>query len=45
MGSRCLEAVKLMEYRIKEIHRQLFEIKAKHFESSILFKFVVKQAG
>ena len=40
----CLETVKLMEYGIKEIDRKLFEIKVEHFESSILFKIVVKQA-
>ena len=40
----CLETVKLMEYGIKEINRELFEIEAEHFESSILFKIVVKQA-
>ena len=33
----CLEIVKLMEYGIKEINRELFEIEAEHFESSILF--------
>ena len=38
----CLETVKLMEYGIKEINRELFEIKAEHFQSSILFKIVVK---
>ena len=37
----CLETVKLMEYGIKEIDRELFEIKAEHL-SSILFKIVVK---
>ena len=41
----CLGTVMLMEYRIKEIDRKLFEIKAEHFESSILFKNVVKQAN
>ena len=40
----CLETVKLMEYGIKEIDRELFEIEAEHFESSILFKIVVKRA-
>ena len=40
----CLETVKLMEYGIKKINRELFEIKAEHFESSILFKIVVKRA-
>ena len=40
----CLETVKLMEYGIKEIDRKLCEIKEEHFESSILFKIVVKQA-
>ena len=40
----CLETVKLMEYGIKEIDRKLREIKEEHFESSILFKIVVKQA-
>ena len=40
----CLETVKLMEYGIKEIDRELFENEAKHFESSILFKIVVKRA-
>ena len=39
----CLETVKLMEYGIKEIDRELFEIEVEHFESSILFKIVVKQ--
>ena len=34
--------IKLMEYGIKEIDRQLFEIEAEHFGSSILFKIVVK---
>ena len=38
----CLETVKLMEYGIKEINRELFEIEVEHFESSILFKIVVK---
>ena len=38
----CLETVKLMEYGIKEIDRELFEIEAEHFESLILFKIVVK---
>ena len=41
----CFETVKLMEYGIKEIDRELFEIKAEHFESSILFKIVVKWAN
>ena len=40
----CLETVKLMEYGIKEIDRELFEIEVEHFKSSILFKIVVKQA-
>ena len=40
----CLETVKVMEYGIKEINRELFEIKAEHFESSILLKIVVKRA-
>ena len=40
----CLETVKLMEYGIKEIDRELFEIEAEHFESLILFKTVVKRA-
>ena len=40
----CLETVKLMKYGIKEIDRELFEIEAEHFESSILFKIVVKRA-
>ena len=40
----CLGTVKLMEYGIKEIDRELFEIEAEHFESSILFKIVVKRA-
>ena len=31
----CLKIVKLMEYGIKEIDRELFEIEAEHFESSI----------
>ena len=39
----CLETVKLMKYGIKEIDRELFEIEAEHFESSILFKIVVKR--
>ena len=39
-----LETVKLMEHGIKEIDRELFEIKADHFENSILFKIVVKRA-
>ena len=38
----CLETVKLMEYGIKEINRELFEIEAEHFKSSVLFKIVVK---
>ena len=33
-----------MEYGIREIDRELFEIEVEHFESSILFKIVVKQA-
>ena len=37
--SLCLETVKLMEYRIKE----MFEIEVGHFESSILFKVVVNR--
>ena len=40
----CLETVKLMEYGIKEINRELFEIEVEHFKSSIIFKIVVKQA-
>ena len=40
----CLETVKLIEYGIKEIDRELFEIEAEHFQSSILLKIVVKQA-
>ena len=40
----CLETVKLMEYGITEIDRELFEIEAEHFDSSILFKIVVKRA-
>ena len=40
----CLETVKLMKYGMKEIDRELFEIKAEHFKSSILFKIVVKLA-
>ena len=40
----CLETVKLMEYGIKEIDREFFEIESEHFESSILFKTVVKRA-
>ena len=40
----CLETVKLMEYGIKEIDKELFEIKVEHFESSISFKIVVKRA-
>ena len=39
-----LDTVKLMGYGIKEIDRGLFEIEAEHFESSILFKIVVKRA-
>ena len=39
----CLETVRLMEYGIKEIDGELFEIEAEHFESSILFKSVVKR--
>ena len=39
-----LETVKLMEYGIKKIDRGLFEIKVEHFESSILFNIVMKQA-
>ena len=38
-----LGTVRLMEYGIKEINRELFEIEAEHFESSILFKIVVKR--
>ena len=34
----CLETVKLMEYGIKEIDRELFGIEVEHFESSILFQ-------
>ena len=41
----CVEIVKLMEYGIKEIDRELFEIEAEHFESLILFKIVVKRAN
>ena len=37
----CLETVKLMEYGIKEIDRELFEIEGEHFENLILFKIVV----
>ena len=40
----CLETVKLMEYGIKEIDRELSEIEAEHYESSILLKIVVKLA-
>ena len=40
----CLETVKLIEYGIKENDRELFEIEAEHFESSISFKIVVKRA-
>ena len=40
----CLETVKLMEYGIKEINREVFEIEVESFESSILFKIAVKQA-
>ena len=40
----CLETVKLMEYGIKEINRELFVIEAEHFKSSILFEIVVKRA-
>ena len=39
----CLETVKLMEYGIKEIDRELIEIEVEHFKSSILFKIVVKR--
>ena len=39
----CLETVKLIEYGIKEIGGELFDIKAEHFESSILFKIAVKR--
>ena len=39
----CLETVKLTEYEIKEIDRELFEIEAEHFKSSILFKIVSEQ--
>ena len=38
----CLETVRLMEYGIKEIDKELFEIEVEHFQSSILFKIVVK---
>ena len=38
----CLETVKLMEYGIKEIDRELFEIEVEHFENSILFTIVLK---
>ena len=40
----CLETVKLIEYGIKEINRELFEIQVEDFKSSILLKIVVKQA-
>ena len=40
----CLETVKLIEYGIKEINRELFEIQVEDFKSSILLKVVVKQA-
>ena len=40
----CRETVKLIEYGIKEINRELFEIKAEHFQKSVLFKIVVKWA-
>ena len=40
----CFETVKLMKYGINEIDRDLFEIRAGHFESSILFKIMVKRA-
>ena len=40
----CLETVKLMEYGIKEINRELFEIEVEHLESSVLFKIVLMQA-
>ena len=40
----CLETVELMEYGIKEIDRELFEIKVEYFESLILFKIVVRWA-
>ena len=41
----CLETLKLMDYGIKEIDRELFEIKAEHLKSSILLKIVVKRAN
>ena len=31
----CLETVKLMEYGIKEIIRELFEIKAEHLSGAL----------
>ena len=34
----CLETVKLMEYGIKEIDRELFEIKAEHFQVQFYLK-------
>ena len=40
----CLETVKLVEYGIMEIDRELFEIEVEHFKSSILFKIAVKRA-
>ena len=42
----CLETVKLMEYGIKEIDRELFKTEAEHFDfaSSILFKILVRRA-
>ena len=40
----CLETVKLMEYGIKEINRELFKIEVEHLESSVLFKIVLMQA-
>ena len=41
----CLETIKLIEYGIKESDRELFEIEAEHFESSIVFKIVVKRTN
>ena len=40
----CLETVKLMEYGIKEIDTELFEIEAEHFKNSVLIKIAVNRA-
>ena len=39
-----LETVKLMEYRIKEIDRELFEMKRSTSKVQFLFKIVLKRA-